>query len=513
MPAIAYYCLSKTITRSRGQNAVAAAAYRTGMKLEDESNEKTQDYTRKQGIDFIFHAPPDNSPEWAHDIEKTWNAVEFIEVRSNSVVAREYIVAFPHQLNSEQRELILKDFVTEEFTRKNLISTSAIHAASNEGDERNYHAHILFHDRPIDSDGFASHKDRSVKQKKFLLHIRDRWAELSAEQLIESGYEVEAFRWREGYRTLEDQRELALVRGDLEYAEKLEGRIGTIHLGSSATALERKGIPTYRGDINREIEKGNKERQEAAKAVRREEAAKELRRLEEAERIAKEEQAKSALAKLQREIEEKPKEEQKRAEQEKLRKAQEAAAIEAKRIAELELVQKELEEKRKREHEKATRIAFLESVSMEAEALQNKEQVNLTQPVESTPAPQVSSNLTQPIESDLAPQIQSDLAQRVYLKANEFFKKMKEANYVSRAKETGEVKFGGFKRTIVLSQKGSLFSIKDTQSGEELLRVRKVGENRFIEKSLVTFDDLLLFDKALNRVKSHTKDKGKDLEL
>ncbi len=341
MPAIAYYCTTKTMTRSRGQNAVAAVAYRTGMKLEDERNEKTQDYTRKQGIDFIFHAPPKDSPEWAHDIEQTWNAVEQKEVRSNSVVAREYIVAFPHELNTQQRELILKAFVSEEFTKKNLISTSAIHAPSSKGDERNYHAHILFHDRPLEADGFASHKDRSIIKKKFLLHIRDRWAELGAEQLMLSGYEVEAYRWREGYRTLEEQRELALVRGDMEYAEKLEGRKGTIHLGSAATALERQGIPTYLGDINREIEKGNALRQEAARAYRRQEE----------ERIAKEEQEKAAIERLQKEADEKLQQERQRAELERLKKAQEAAAKESERIAELERQRAELEAEKLRKQE------------------------------------------------------------------------------------------------------------------------------------------------------------------
>ena len=467
MPAIAYYCTAKTMTRSRGQNAVAAVAYRTGMKLEDERNEKQRDYTRKQGIDFILHAPPLNSPEWAHNIEQTWNAVEQKEVRSNSVVAREYIVAFPHELNSEQRELIVKAFVSEEFTRKNLISTSAIHAPNSEGDERNYHAHILFHDRPLFAHGFASHKDRSIIQKKFLLHIRDRWAELGAEQLMESGYSIESYRWREGHRPLEEQRELAQARGDMEYANELEGRQGTIHLGSTATALERKGIPTYRGDINRSIERGNKERLEAAKAVRREEAARESRRLEE-ELLAKEEHLKAARERLHSEAEERKKQEQKR--------------------AELERLHSETEERKKQEQEeaKSAKEADLEKLKKEAEVLPKREQ--------------------------------TDLAKRVYLKADEFFRKMNKANYVSTSK-TGEVKFTGHKRTIVSSKKESLFSIRDTQSGEELLRVRFEGNKVFLEKSLVTEDDLKLLENALKEFdrnqakKSQTKDRGEDLSM
>ena len=426
MPAIAYYCTTKTMTRSRGQNAVAAVAYRTGMKLEDERNEKTQDYTRKQGIDFILHAPPLNSPEWAHNIEQTWNAVEQKEVRSNSVVAREYIVAFPHELNSEQRELIVKAFVSEEFTRKNLISTSAIHAPNKEGDERNYHAHILFHDRPLFAHGFASHKDRSIIQKKFLLHIRDRWAFLVAEQLMESGYSIESYRWREGHRPLEDQRELALVRGDMEYAEELEGRQGTIHLGSTATALERKGIPTYLGDINREIERGNKKRQEIAREVRRQKA----------EQIAKLEQEKAELERLKKEA--------KKAEEQKRKLELEKAAEIAKRIAEQERLRKEQEAEERRKSE------------------------------------------------------QNALSEKVFTKAREFFIKLNEFNALEKLEED-KYKFSGKKRTLVLSKKESRFSIYDSQNNEELLRVI-LGEKPIFENSLVTFDDLKIFEKALKAI-------------
>jgi hypothetical protein len=257
MPAVAYHCQAKVISRSAGQSAVAAAAYRTGLKLEDERYGKTQDYSRKNGVEFVYHAVPANAPAWAQDVGQAWNAIEREENRKNSTLAREYVAAFPHQLTAEQRQWMVKDFVREEFTRKGLIATAAIHAPGQEGDQRNYHAHIMFSDRPIDENGFAKTKDRSFTEfesrKDTLEHAREKWATLGARQLERAGYSVEAERWRHGHQTLKEQTAQAEARGDLDYAEAIRDREGTKHLGVTATAMERDGRESDRGNINREL--------------------------------------------------------------------------------------------------------------------------------------------------------------------------------------------------------------------------------------------------------------------
>jgi MobA/MobL family len=283
MVAIGYHFSAKVISRSRGQSAVAAAAYRIRSRLEDERYGKTHDYSKHEGLEFVWHSAPKNAPTLAHDIGQVWNAIEREEKRSNSTLAREYVVAFPCQLSAEQREWMLKDFVREELTRKGLIVTAAIHAPSKDGDERNYHAHIMFSDRPIDENGFSKNKDRSFTDYKSrvdtLEHGKEKWAALAARQLERSGYEVEAERWRHGHEKLSQQATAAEARGDQEYADLLRFAEAGKHLGVVASEIERDGRESHRGRENREIEAGNAARQELGKelqAVEREIAALEV---------------------------------------------------------------------------------------------------------------------------------------------------------------------------------------------------------------------------------------------
>jgi MobA/MobL family len=135
------------------------------------------------------------------------------------------------------------------------------------GDARNFHAHIMVSDRLINAEGFSPAKDRqwttrkeqAAMEKKALLHMKERWAELGARQLERAGFKAEAERWRHGYKTLAEQRKAALARGDTEFAAACEREPGK-HLGVTATAMERKGIKTDRGDRLRAIDARNRER-------------------------------------------------------------------------------------------------------------------------------------------------------------------------------------------------------------------------------------------------------------
>ena len=63
---VAIYHLSvKTISRSAGRSATAAAAYRSGVRIVDERTGEIHDYTRKGGIestDLVLPEGPWNGP-------------------------------------------------------------------------------------------------------------------------------------------------------------------------------------------------------------------------------------------------------------------------------------------------------------------------------------------------------------------------------------------------------------------------------------------------------------------
>lgn len=101
----------------------------------------------------------------------------------------------------------------------------------------NQRAHIMLSTRRLEPEGFTK-KTRELDERKSgeVIYWREQWAKTANEHLREYGIEID-------HRSLKDQ--------GLE-------REPTIKMGVAASALERKGIKTDRGDINREVAKYNK---------------------------------------------------------------------------------------------------------------------------------------------------------------------------------------------------------------------------------------------------------------
>ena len=165
MPASAYMFRNVApISRGAGQSAIAKAAYNAREALTDEK-ERDADYAIKdysQGhSEVLFSAifAPKDAPDWVHDRQRLWNSVEQIENRKNSQLAQEIELTFPHQLNEEQREWLIKDFVRDKLVRPlGVVADVNIHAPDKDSDQRNYHAHILFTLRGIGEDGWNKQK-------------------------------------------------------------------------------------------------------------------------------------------------------------------------------------------------------------------------------------------------------------------------------------------------------------------------------------------------------------------
>jgi hypothetical protein len=97
-----YHLSVKTIKRSAGRSATAAAAYRSASVIECD-REGACDYTAKRGVEACFILAPDDAPSWAQDRAALWNAAEARETRSNSVTAREWELALPSEISDAAR--------------------------------------------------------------------------------------------------------------------------------------------------------------------------------------------------------------------------------------------------------------------------------------------------------------------------------------------------------------------------------------------------------------------------
>ena len=104
-----YHFSVKAISRGAGRSAVACAAYRSGEKLVCDYYGIEQDYTKKTGVEFTNIYAPENTNANLLDRQKLWNAVEKSERRKDALLAREFEIAFPKELNQEQRQTLLDE--------------------------------------------------------------------------------------------------------------------------------------------------------------------------------------------------------------------------------------------------------------------------------------------------------------------------------------------------------------------------------------------------------------------
>lgn len=255
-----YHCTCKIISRGQGRSAVGAAAYRSGEKLYNEYDGIEHDYTKKGGVVYSEIMLCENAPKEYQDRQTLWNAVEQIEKSSKAQLAREYEVALPVELSREEQIKLVRDFAKENFVDNGMCVDFSIH----DKEDGNPHAHIMLITRPIEQDNSwgvkqkkeyildkngqkqydkkkQTYKCKTVKttnwdSKEFLQRSRESWAEKVNQEL-----EKKSLPQRIDHRSLKEQG---------------VDRVPTIHEGG-ARKLEKRGIKTDRGKINREIKTAN----------------------------------------------------------------------------------------------------------------------------------------------------------------------------------------------------------------------------------------------------------------
>ena len=251
------------ISRGKSKSAVASAAYISCEKLTNEWDGVTHDYHNKKGLLHSQIYLPENIPKEFQDRSFLWNSVELNEKASNAQLARNFIIALPKELSFEENKNLITDFMQENFVSKGMIADLAIHDESNEGNN-NIHAHIMTTLRPINEKGqwqAKSKKEYLLDEQGNKILGKNGKPKTRKIELTDWNNKGNAEKWRESFAKICNQ---YLEKNNLE--KRVDHRsferqgieeIPTIHLGASASALERKGIETDKGNINREIKKHN----------------------------------------------------------------------------------------------------------------------------------------------------------------------------------------------------------------------------------------------------------------
>ena len=254
---IAIYHLSIKITsRGKGKSAVAAAAYRAGEKITNEYDGKTHDYSRKSGIVHTEILLPDHAPAEFSERAILWNSVEKFERYRTAQLAREIEIALPVELSMEQNISLVRQYVNENFVKVGMCADIAIHNPDSVDENGNKiiggnpHAHILLTMRPLEKNGSWGQKSYTVDNRKVpTVDWNDRnkaedwrkaWAAYCNSALRINGFDDVVI----DHRSFERQ--------------GITDQIPSIHLGVAAHQMEKRGIKTDRGNINREIELSNK---------------------------------------------------------------------------------------------------------------------------------------------------------------------------------------------------------------------------------------------------------------
>ncbi|HES6041673.1 TPA: MobA/MobL family protein, partial [Streptococcus pyogenes] len=234
--------------------------YRSGEKIKNEYDGIVHDFTRKGGIAHTEILLPQNAPQEFVNRSVLWNSVEKIEKSKNSQLAREIEVALPKELDREKQINLVREYVKENFVKVGMCADIALHD-KNDG---NPHCHILLTMRPLNEDttwGAKSKKEYILDENGEKVKLKSGNYKTRKINTTDWNEQGKAEEWRKAWADITNKYlEENSIHDKVDhrsYQRQGIEQIPTIHLGVSATQMEKKGIATDRGNINREIKHQN----------------------------------------------------------------------------------------------------------------------------------------------------------------------------------------------------------------------------------------------------------------
>ncbi|WP_440137067.1 MobA/MobL family protein [Faecalicoccus pleomorphus] len=169
-------------------------------------------------------------------------------------------MALPKELSREKQINLVREYVKENFVNVGMCADIALHD-KNDG---NPHCHILLTMRPFNEDktwGTKSKKEYILDENGEKVKLKNGNYKTRKINTVDWNEQDKAEHWRKAWADITNK---YLEKNSIQ--EKVDHRsyqrqgieqIPTIHLGVSATQMEKKGIATDRGNINREIKHQN----------------------------------------------------------------------------------------------------------------------------------------------------------------------------------------------------------------------------------------------------------------
>ena len=202
------------------------------------------------------HAPPSFS-----DRSTLWNSVEKSEKSRDAQLVREIEIALPVELDRQEQIRLVRAYVRDTFVSSGMCADFSIH----DKDDGNPHAHIMLTLRPLKENGEWGAKCR----KEYDLDGRGQRIRLPGGGF--KSHRVNTTDWNDPGKAEEWRAQWAIYANAMlefrnlpqrvdhrSYIRQGIGRVPTVHMGVAATQMERRGLPTEKGTINREISAQNR---------------------------------------------------------------------------------------------------------------------------------------------------------------------------------------------------------------------------------------------------------------
>ena len=261
IPIAIYHWNIGIVSRGKGKSAVAAAAYRSGEKLTNEWDGMTHDYTRKGGVVHTEIMLPPHAPPSFSDRSTLWNSVELYEKAGNAQLAREIDAALPIELSREEQIRLVREYCSSQFVSRGMCVDYAIHDTG----KGNPHCHIMLTMRPLDERGaWAAKSKKEYDLDENGERIRLPSGKYKARKVDLTGWNDKgnALLWRKAWADISNaylERAGSPERIDhRSHAERGIEELPTVHMGVAVCQMEKKGIATEKGELNRNIQKANR---------------------------------------------------------------------------------------------------------------------------------------------------------------------------------------------------------------------------------------------------------------
>lgn len=261
-----YHFHVEQIKRSEGRTVVASAAYRSGEKLHNLWDGETHDYTKRGGVILTEIMLPEHAPQRFLDRSTLWNEVEQVEKHYKAQLAYSFDMALQNEFSLEENIQLAREFVQKYFVEDGMICDLAVHQLDREeGGIPNPHFHVLVPIRPLNDDGTWGAKQHRVyhldEDGNRIKKENGQW-EFDAVPTTNWGKPETLEMWREAWADMVnakfEEKGLDCHIDHRSYVDQGLDLIPTVHEGPHVRKMEKKGICTEKGELNRWIKATNR---------------------------------------------------------------------------------------------------------------------------------------------------------------------------------------------------------------------------------------------------------------